>query len=934
MAKQEPRDEDDFGESQHLPEAAKFIAYFRQIALNAVRRQRGKKHRREPTQKEEAKALGLDAGTYSRWIRWISIPRVKTVESALAYADIDPVYRIECLRLLQKARQAHELAHPAARRSAPESDPVASLCPAEVPVALTVTDSADSAGGKVEDATSSSWQEEMPAILWDAGEEGDLGPTRGRGLDVTQSAAQVREEQQSQQQCQEHADALAPLSFHRTEADRPLVLAADALAKNVFGHWDEAAANRGLDIPPPIPPRFCLTQRPVAGPVEVAVGNPDRTRFAALPGTHAISTAMLQAGDLDNLFAIYAGLGSGRIIVMGHYGSGKTATAILMLLNALDHRRGLPPDQRTRTPVPILLTARTWDPRRQTLGDWFAAQLSTIYNFLQAAEYGADAVGQLVRNGRVALFLDGFDEMDQRLRRDALRAIARERRTFRLAVFTRIDDFADAVEAGHLHGAIALELSPVAPDHAVQYLRSHQRVPVQDGDQLQKLINHMQDQPDAPVSQALDSPLNLSLVHDDPHAIEQLLKSRFQRRDQVEDFLLSRVVPLAYGSDQPGEPIADKAQRWLGYLATRMKGNDLAWWQMHHWAPAWWRCLANALTGLLVMSCIGVLVFGPVGQYTVSGHTGILFGCLYGASMGTFFGFMAGLISEFRAPHPDLKDRLRSAVNRYFPSFIGRRLAQFTFNPAIGLLIFAAVAMAVGNQGSYLFGLPAGVIAALIAGHAATLHRLISTTGSRWTTLRPSGTDTLAALAAGLPIGLAYGLTKTLLFGTTAALITGFTFGFMTRVSRPIASPDLPTDPDTSWRHDRQRALMVGLATGIPSGLILGIQNGRAHGLLAATITAIGLGLIIALGCIVGTSDSWRTTLLFVQLRLRGLFPIRGMQFLNDARDRRILRAAGPYIQFRHTRLQENLARISHHKTAPTPSKPTKNVDKFPPSHS
>jgi hypothetical protein len=37
MLRQYSGDEDDLGESQRLPEVAKFIAYFRQIALNAVR---------------------------------------------------------------------------------------------------------------------------------------------------------------------------------------------------------------------------------------------------------------------------------------------------------------------------------------------------------------------------------------------------------------------------------------------------------------------------------------------------------------------------------------------------------------------------------------------------------------------------------------------------------------------------------------------------------------------------------------------------------------------------------------------------------------------------------------------------------------------------------------------------------------------------------
>ena len=47
---------------------------------------------------------------------------------------------------------------------------------------------------------------------------------------------------------------------------------------------------------------------------------------------------------------------------------------------------------------------------------------------LRAADYGPDAAGELLRGGRVALFLDGLDEMPEGLRARALKRVDEEAR--------------------------------------------------------------------------------------------------------------------------------------------------------------------------------------------------------------------------------------------------------------------------------------------------------------------------------------------------------------------------------------------------------------------------------------------------------------------------------------------------------------------------
>lgn len=856
-------------------EVAEFFRRFRSYAEEAARRHFSRDSGWNPRQKDVADALSVNESTITHWFKGERFPRQRLVASVLKLTQAGEQEKTQFLHMareareLDRARKSGTAPHETTR--CPISDEEASIAPARLDKAAEIVPDIDS------EAESTLFQE------------------RGAGMAATTRTAD--------------APQLTPAPSEGDAGIR-LAHAADALARKLRAQWDEEAASRGLDIPPPIPVRWNRTHRPLTGPVSVAVGDrdqPGRLRFPPLPGASEATTERLDCGGLGELYAAYAGLGSGRIVLMGPYGSGKTATAILLLLDALDYRVRLSPGEAASTPVPVLVSAREWDPRRQSLPGWFARQLSTDYDFLQSPEYGPDAAGELVRTGRVSLLLDDFDQMDPSRQVEALRHINRLPRTFRLVVLARTDAFAAAVQAEtlHLHGALALELAPVGPDQAIRYLQNHQPFPLADGDPRKKLVDQLQHHPDAPVSRALDTPLNLTLIREDLHATGQLLEpGRFAAREDAEEYLLSRVVPAAYGPNHPPGPPAEQARRWLSFLAVKMSRNDLAWWRMHHWMPMWERCVFNTLAGLILTSCLGALIFGPLGHYAVRGQSGALFGAVYGAGMGALFGLLATLVSELRDPHPRWTARLRSVVQGA-PERARRR--PFAVNPAVALTILLVVTMAVGNQNSYAFGLLAGIVAACTTGYAATRIRPTSSAGSWWRRFQPGWTDLLAAATVGLPIGLAYGLTKTTLHGAFTGVITGFAFGLMVSVIRPVADADSPPTPDMVWRNSRSRALMIGLTAAIPISLVLGFQNGRTNGLLAGVIAAAGFGLVIALGTIAAVSDLWRTSLVFAQLWLRGLFPLRGMRFLNDARDRHVLRTAGPKFQFKHDRLRTAL---------------------------
>ena len=117
---------------------------------------------------------------------------------------------------------------------------------------------------------------------------------------------------------------------------------------------------------------------------------------------------------------VYARLPYGRLVLVGGPGAGKTGAMILLLLAVLASRGSLTGDQRARVPVPVWLTLGGWNPAATTLQEWAVLTMNRDHPFLRAPDYGPDAAGELLRGGRVALFLDGLDEMPEGMRAQAL----------------------------------------------------------------------------------------------------------------------------------------------------------------------------------------------------------------------------------------------------------------------------------------------------------------------------------------------------------------------------------------------------------------------------------------------------------------------------------------------------------------------------------
>ena len=409
--------------------------------------------------------------------------------------------------------------------------------------------------------------------------------------------------------------------------DRPLSELADSLAAAVMEQWTRAALERRLVHPEPIPVHWGRSSRPLAGPVSAAVGS---RQFPPLPGLPAVAAGQLRDGRLQDLHTVYGGLGSGRLVIIGAPGSGKSGAAVLLILAALKYRAQMPAEDRQLVPVPVLVTVHGWDPSNERVGHWLAARLQQTYP-LFAGRGGLDEAAALVKTARIAVILDGLDEVPDELRPPALRALS-DQADFRVVVLGRSDEMTVAASQEFLQGAVVLELRDVSPRVAADYLTRVQRDPPPAG--WGELTSRLRRAPGSPIARALSLPLTLTLVRDTYRGgddVGQLLDfcdagGHGASRESIEDYLLDRVLPAAY-APRPGEPPPryglPTARRALGQIAARMNrdgSRDLAWWRIPGWAPVAPRAIVSGLLfGLLFAA--GRPVFGLI--------VAAVFACLY-----------------------------------------------------------------------------------------------------------------------------------------------------------------------------------------------------------------------------------------------------------------------------------------------------------------
>jgi predicted NACHT family NTPase len=75
------------------------------------------------------------------------------------------------------------------------------------------------------------------------------------------------------------------------------------------------------------------------------------------------------AGEGADITRVLARIPTGRLVVLGEPGSGKTMLLVRLVLDLLTRRK-------PGSPVPFLVSLASWNPVRQELHDWLADELT------------------------------------------------------------------------------------------------------------------------------------------------------------------------------------------------------------------------------------------------------------------------------------------------------------------------------------------------------------------------------------------------------------------------------------------------------------------------------------------------------------------------------------------------------------------------------
>jgi transcriptional regulator with XRE-family HTH domain len=660
--------------------------------------------------------------------------------------------------------------------------------------------------------------------------------------------------------------------------DPPLAGVADQLGEVLQGRWQREMEQRGAHNPFPLPVRW----QPV--PDDLA-DHWDNIRRVPPEGT---AGPLDLAGDLTEIAEVYRRVPSGRLVVLGRAGSGKTILTLRFVLDYLATRT-------STDPVPVIFSLGSWDPTAHALRDWLVDRLLRDHPDLVAgAPGGSTLAAALVETGRILPVLDGFDEIPEALHRAALPAL--NGTSLPMLLTSRLDEYRKAVAASDvLTWAAGIRIADLTPADLSDYLRRSSRTTRWDS-----VLDELRDHPDNPASDnligVLSTPLMVSLartIYTDPDTDPASLldTSRFPTTDDLESHLLGSFVPTLYRAHAAGlrrpDWTADRVQRWLGHLARHLDQlgtPDLAWWQLGTSLRRSSRILGVVLAAAMVTTLSDWLVYLP--QYVIelgfaSGlRATLLDGLLVGPVVGLGFGLVYGLMTGYGGVV-------------FEPARV--QLRWFGWNNQTPVARTVTARFGAGLLGGFAVGLGHQVMAAIGRGIFQGF---------------PSSTDVLITTT----------LTNMLVFGVIFGLAAGVVFGLTSVLEAPV-DLDSATSPLAMLRTNRttvvRRVLVLApmftMAIAFGGTLVVALLPGPlgpfswtlSYGLTAGAIGGSAGALAYTFAF-----TAWGQWLLFsrIWLPLTGKLPWAVTTFLNDAYHRGVLRQVGAVYQFRHARLQHHLS--------------------------
>ncbi|GAA3014543.1 NACHT domain-containing protein [Actinokineospora diospyrosa] len=623
--------------------------------------------------------------------------------------------------------------------------------------------------------------------------------------------------------------------------------AARRLAHIVQARWKREEGQRGVHDPFPLPVRW----RPV--PADLA----DRwDNICRLPPGEKAQPIDL-TGKLPDIAQVYRAVPSGRLVVLGEAGSGKSVLAIRFVLDHLDTRS-------PAEPVPVIFTLGGWDPGTP-LHDWLVDRLlRDDPGLLAPAPSGSTLAAALVEAGRVLPVLDGFDELPEGLRAPAMAAL--NQTSLPMLLTSRPEEYAAVGTV--LNWSAGVRLDDLTPTDLAHYLPRASR----DADSWDPLIADLPD----PLAGALRTPLMVTLARAHRDSPAALADPALDTTEAVEEHLLAGFVPAVYQDDRRW-PL-ERVQHWLGHLA-RVGPVEVAWWRLGETLSRATRILAVVLASSLVTALVDIAVSLPLMLAAGLGvGSALLDGLLIGPIVGLGFGLIYGLLIvllDVRIAPSRVRLRLGRGRVRVAPTVPTRMLAGFC--------------------GGFLVGVGYGPVSLLLRGIA--------------TGFGPLDVVIRLAMVNSLMIGLAFGLAVGAVLGVVALLESPHD---LTSATGPLTI--LAANRATAIRTVLLFAPLLSLALYVSGVLVVAVFDGVFadlvwEGIGAAVISTVG-GISGAVSYALAFT-AWGQWLVLTRvcLPLMGRLPWSVTTFLTDAHARGVLRQTGAVYQFRHDRLRTHLTR-------------------------
>lgn len=188
----------------------------------------------------------------------------------------------------------------------------------------------------------------------------------------------------------------------------------DQLAIAIRAQWNAEAAIRRLNDPYPLPVSWVAADASLTDRWDslVTLATSGAGWPPTPPGIWAAGPDDLagQDGELDDVLALVP---TGRLVVLGEAGAGKTMLMVRLVLDLLARRAA-------GGPVPFLASIASWNPVEQDLREWLGVQLvidhPALANAATEATRGSTYAEELLASGLILPVLDGLDEVPDEVR--------------------------------------------------------------------------------------------------------------------------------------------------------------------------------------------------------------------------------------------------------------------------------------------------------------------------------------------------------------------------------------------------------------------------------------------------------------------------------------------------------------------------------------